>query len=30
MEEISDTLILVDNLPIVTRTPIELGMKIES
>ncbi len=29
MEEISDTLVLVDNLPIVTRSAIELGMEIE-
>ena len=30
MEEISDTLVFADNLPIVTRQAIELGMEIES
>jgi biotin synthase len=30
MEEISDTLVLADNLPIITRSAIELGMEIES
>ncbi|MGB2727852.1 MAG: radical SAM protein [Halobacteriota archaeon] len=30
MEEISDTLVFADNLPIVTKSAIELGMEIES
>jgi len=30
MEEISDTLVLADNLPIITRSAVELGMEIES
>jgi len=30
MEEISDTLVFADNLPIVTRPAIELGMEVES
>jgi hypothetical protein len=29
MGEISDTLVFADNLPIVTRPAIELGMEIE-